>query len=103
LCRAGSSDEGTELGRVFFAGGEFDSGDDIDAARIKEVDGVGDVFRIEAASDDDRLVPLDALDERERRMPVKSLASAAAGGCRARVEQESVDEAGVCKIPVELG
>ena len=89
------------LAAIFLAGGEFDAGDDIDAAGIEEADGVGDVGGGEASGDDDRDMLFDALDDGESGVPVEGLAGAAASGGRAGVEEDAVDGFGVAQVVVE--
>src|SRR5271157_2324553 len=98
---AGGGDESAELGGVFPAGREFDSGDDIDAAGIEEADGVGDVRGGEAAGDDYGCVLLDALHERKHGAPVEGLAGASAIAGDAGVEEDAVVAGALGEVGVE--
>ena len=61
--RTSNSNEGAKFGWVFAARGEFDSGDDIDAAGIEQANGVGDVGGVETSGDDEGLAFFDVLDK----------------------------------------
>ena len=83
--------------RIFFAGRGFYAGDYVDAPGMERGDGFGYVFRGEAAGRDEVLAHFCVLEEGiGGEGPVEGLASAAGGGCGARVDEDGVD-VGVAK------
>lgn len=88
---AGVGDEGAEFLGVFAAGGCFDAGDDVEAPGMERGDGLGYVFRGEAAGGDQLTLFYFLEESIGSEGPVEGLAGAAGGGCGARVDEDGVD------------
>jgi hypothetical protein len=76
---AGGINEGAELVGVFLANRELDTGDDLDAARIEEADGVSDIVGVQTSADNDGLLLLDTVHHGQSGLPVEGLTGSPAG------------------------
>src|SRR5664279_1068606 len=86
-CAAHSGDESAEFGGIFFAGCTLDGRNDLNPPWVKEVNGAGDIVRVQTSADDDRRVLFDALDQRKSGLPVEGLARSSTGGGRTGIEE----------------